>query len=60
MASADGYDGDMETMLTYVNPKSLPGGVYFAGIKDDGDVTNGQDITYSKTLINNGKANVWE
>ncbi len=55
MASSDGYDGEMETMLTYTDVTSLPGGVYFAGIQNSGEVIAGNDITFSKTLINIGK-----
>ncbi len=57
MASSNGYDGEMETMLTFTDVNSLPGGVYFAGIRTGnfGPVYSGEDITYDKTLINKGK-----
>ncbi len=60
MESVEGYDGNMETLMTYLDVNSLPGGVYFAGIRtidddDDHFVTAPVDISYDKILINIGK-----
>ncbi len=58
MESVEGYEGNMETLMTYLDVNSLPGGVYFAGIRaigGGGYVNSPVDIIYSKALINIGE-----
>ncbi len=57
MEAVQGYQGNEETMLTYVDVNSLPGGVHFAAIRDT-SVSSGSDITYTKTLLNIGKCGI--
>ncbi len=54
MEAADGYDGDMETLITYMDVSTLPGGVYFAGINNNVGYMQDTVLTYTTTLINIG------
>ncbi len=56
MNAVNGYDGNMETLITYAKVDSLPGGVYFAGIRDNRvDIHANEILTFIKTPINIGK-----
>ncbi len=55
MDKVEGYEGDMETMLTYVDVNSLPGEVHFAAIRNDGNIAAVNDVTFSSTTINIGR-----
>ncbi len=47
MDAISGYEGgNMETLITYSDVKSLPGGVYFAAAKRSGELGASTVITY--------------
>ncbi len=54
MDSISGYEGNMETLITYSDVKSLPGGVYFAARKTDVPSLANCTVTYNKVLANIG------